>query len=541
MADKFNPADKRHETRYPILSEHSCEVQIQRRGKDSDEALEGELIDLSQGGAKLLVSTCLQFSEVIRLIVRIPTLALEIDVTADVRWTRPEGNTSWLVGCSFNPGISEELLHKLAVHSLVERRRSPRYAVTAQVIMSRQSSDQRHTVRLKDISTGGFCLTCEQPVPLGSKVLIELPTRHGVEMEITANVRWHMSADDVHLIGCAFNSSKDYQALRDSIRDDSEQLTPDSPRPFLTWTLAACGMLMICVLSVMGYFREKSSLRPTASHNADSVAVGTINTANTDDLVDESLDPWRAIDAFSLPVAEYTAPAPIPAEAFAPAAQADAIAADETEVPLPDIADLMNDVPSLDDTMTIHVSNSVNNTTSTMPTRQLGQGDQVAVPTATDEEAVADGVMSAASVNETDLDAAPATQEAAPSSTPEIEHSPPKRQAIPAQVAEGTRPVHEDLLQARRAFIRGDRDYRAGRYSDALSSFQEAVRHDADNPLYHYLLALVQYRSGQVADAQLTLDTAIALERQHPIANWGQTLMRYQGEARIWLERRRAK
>lgn len=91
------------------------------------------------------------------------------------------------------------------------------------------------------------------------------------------------------------------------------------------------------------------------------------------------------------------------------------------------------------------------------------------------------------------------------------------------------------------AFVQGQDYYRRRQFSHAVDAFLTAANNDPENPLYRYFLALSQFELGKNAEAQQSAEAAARLERLRPISNWGTTLQRYQGAARIWLENTRRK
>jgi hypothetical protein len=415
------------------------------------------LIDLSRGGAKLLVDACLQLSEAVQLRICILELSLEIDVTAQVCWTRPDDDGRWLVGFSFNPGISDEMLHQLAVHSIVERRRSPRHAVSAKASVTWQSQDQLAEVQLRDISAGGFCMTCEQNVPLGEKLLLRLPMPHGAEETITAQVRWQMTCGQRQLIGCALSSDKDYRRLREAVRHND--VKPGRPR---SWRHRCLGL-------------ARSRLRWLVAPLLGAIALAIV----------------LSLSGMSSSGGDVHETVPAPA------------ASPETrDLPTPDTAIVPQaDSPPEADPVS----------TETLLQQQRRRWRSLLGETTDDTGAIADGSDSSPSASDPPITG---PDDLAPSAT--------------------------NIRLAVDAFARGDRAYRGGRYEESMTAFQEAARHDANNPLYHYLLALAQYQLGQHEEAVRSAETGIALETARPLVNWDRSLARYQDEARGWLEAWRA-
>lgn len=132
--------------------------------------------------------------------------------------------------------------------------------------------------------------------------------------------------------------------------------------------------------------------------------------------------------------------------------------------------------------------------------------------------------------------AAPQSDEPAPPPAPSI--------ATPRIVVQDVTPTEaaraENNPHAIVAYNRGYDLYRKRQYALAAAAFQEAMREDAANPLYHYTLALAQYQMGQRDVALQSAKRALELERTRPIARWGNQMQSYQGAPRLWLEKLRS-
>jgi tetratricopeptide (TPR) repeat protein len=78
--------------------------------------------------------------------------------------------------------------------------------------------------------------------------------------------------------------------------------------------------------------------------------------------------------------------------------------------------------------------------------------------------------------------------------------------------------------------------YQLKQYDQAIELLHMAIRLDADNAEYHFVLAIIQYQRGRNDEAEQSVITAVALEEQQPVENWGDSMQRFQGAARVWLE-----
>ncbi len=94
-------------------------------------------------------------------------------------------------------------------------------------------------------------------------------------------------------------------------------------------------------------------------------------------------------------------------------------------------------------------------------------------------------------------------------------------------------------MKASKWFVRGVSQYYDQQYLAARASLKQAIEDDAEQPLYHYFMALAQFQLGQREEASENVRTAVALERTSPILNWGRMMERCQGPSRKWLEEQR--
>jgi tetratricopeptide (TPR) repeat protein len=61
--------------------------------------------------------------------------------------------------------------------------------------------------------------------------------------------------------------------------------------------------------------------------------------------------------------------------------------------------------------------------------------------------------------------------------------------------------------------------YKKGRYTHALSAFEQAVQRNAENAIYHYHLGLANLKAGEPARARAALQRALQLKSDFPGAN----------------------
>lgn len=198
-------------------------IQIQRQVTKESETVEGRLVDLSTGGAKIAVGRSLKFSEAIGLRIIVPEMDLQIDVDAQVCWMRSANGDQWVIGCSFTPKISEELVVQLARRGYVERRRDRRHEIALPASACWQLEKDRIPVEVRDCSTGGFCIATEKTGDIGKQILLTVTGQDEVRV-IAGRIQWQVKVHNKILIGCSFSLADDYAYLRKAVDRHKFQL-----------------------------------------------------------------------------------------------------------------------------------------------------------------------------------------------------------------------------------------------------------------------------------------------------------------------------
>ena len=188
-------------------------VLIERHQKQGANRVHGRLVDLSRGGVKIAVDCCIPFDETITLTADFPEIHVEFEVLADVLWSRQVDNNTWLIGCSFKPGLPNETVDKLANEGYLERRCSPRYPISCDGAMRWELSEESVPVRVADFSAEGFCIVSPKVAKAGERFQLELKGNDGDLVRIAARMCWHSSAEDGYLVGAEFLNRNDSHRL----------------------------------------------------------------------------------------------------------------------------------------------------------------------------------------------------------------------------------------------------------------------------------------------------------------------------------------
>jgi hypothetical protein len=234
------------EARYPLLEGRVIKATVERQGGLPPEEIDAELVDVSMGGVKLLVSKCPAMQEAVVLKMVAPEIELDLSVNAEVCWTRPAPGDAWYLGCTLNPKLPEQLLTDLAVKGYVQRRRDPRIPIDLPASMRSEGSLESVPVRLLDYSTGGLRLAAPHTAATGQRLLFRFGEGPNVSDLIVAKTMWQAQTSDGHQIGCTFVNRDGHRIFQDVVRAINEP-TVAKPVELLTrsrWPLLALAALV---------------------------------------------------------------------------------------------------------------------------------------------------------------------------------------------------------------------------------------------------------------------------------------------------------
>jgi hypothetical protein len=180
------------------------------------------LLDLSAGGAKMVLDEPLAFQQAVTLMMESQELHLHLAVTAQVCWIRPDGR-QWRLGCSFNPPLPQEDVERLLAEGILDRRHSQREPVEKPATAMWELNPQPTPVLISDLSRGGFCLRSALPAEPTSRLRLQVPGQNDEVLETTATVQWRLQVAEGYLLGCSLSHPKACALLRSA-------LWPEAPR-----------------------------------------------------------------------------------------------------------------------------------------------------------------------------------------------------------------------------------------------------------------------------------------------------------------------
>ena len=238
---------------------------IVRRGESDDTVFFAELLDFSRSGLKFRLPFSARFDEKLKIRLTCKNSDLEYSGIGRVRHIRNTDVNRWIVGCSIEPVLCDDLISFLASATQQERRKCPRLDVNAIGRLSRQGSIDETNAQVRNVSKGGFCLFVSEQHEAGSRVNLTLENKIGYEEKIAARVRWHRKHNDGFLLGLCYADNEAYDKLIDCL--DLPHDTNNSIIGSMSWKLVAAAMVAM-LLPSLSYLLLGASLDPgTATKN----------------------------------------------------------------------------------------------------------------------------------------------------------------------------------------------------------------------------------------------------------------------------------
>ncbi len=240
------------DARFPLLEGRTIRVTVERQGSLPPEEIDAELVDVSLGGMKLLVSKSPAMQEAVVLKMVAPEIELDLSVDAQVCWTRPAPGGASYLGCTLNPKLPEQLLADLAVKGYVQRRRDPRMPIDLPASMRSEGSSESVPIRLLDHSTGGIRLAAPHTTSTGQRLLLRFGEGPNASDLIVAKTMWQAQTSDGHQIGCTFVNRDGHRIFQDIVRAISE---PTGAEPVELLTRSRWSLLTLATLVGILIFR----------------------------------------------------------------------------------------------------------------------------------------------------------------------------------------------------------------------------------------------------------------------------------------------
>jgi hypothetical protein len=173
--------------------------------------LSGRLVDVSEQGVRLLLKQPLPPETVVHIEASFEGGDVALDVIATVRWSHQDKLDGWLVGCNVLPSVPEDAFDYLAENGNSNRRLTIRNQGQVELVGYWDLDDACSKIILQDYSHGGFRVLTSHPGKPGQRLHVSLGGL--LTQLIVAEVRWRMTIESGHLIGCQFLNHRDHDRL----------------------------------------------------------------------------------------------------------------------------------------------------------------------------------------------------------------------------------------------------------------------------------------------------------------------------------------
>lgn len=227
--------------RFPVAKAHAVVVHVWSEDTRDSQTVAGTLLDLSPGGAKVLLATPFRFQQAVMLRLECPELSLYLCLAARVCWIRPTGE-QWQLGCSFDPPLPDEDLQRLLSEGVLDRRRCQRKRINHGATASWELNSKPTEVTIVDLSGGGFCLHSPLPAEPAGRLKLQVIGRNDQRIDATATVQWRMQTEEGYLLGCSVPHAETNNLLQTALADESILAAQHQPSrmPWYLLVAAAC-------------------------------------------------------------------------------------------------------------------------------------------------------------------------------------------------------------------------------------------------------------------------------------------------------------
>lgn len=206
------PTDRRRPC-YALVNVELVQAAILPVDPQSLGSIAAELREISQIGAKLLISGPPELRYECRISLTSHRLKPALLLPAEIHWARPNPAGDWLLGCHFKAPLDDVLFQRWIDSGVLNRRKSVRERSRIYVGVQLQSGTPRLPAIVSDFSEGGLCLITSE-APKNTREICVFGSLHGEEVRIQLKVRWNLSVGPKQMVGCEFARGSDYQILR---------------------------------------------------------------------------------------------------------------------------------------------------------------------------------------------------------------------------------------------------------------------------------------------------------------------------------------
>ena len=234
--------------RYGVCEAGSVQARVERAAGLTPLWADATLLDISQYGAKLLASCCLQIHELITLQIEVPEAERVFSLPAIVRWRQPAGTAAWRLGCVFTGALPQGVLNELALLGYIDRRQDRRQEVDIAARARWELAEEDFPIRIVSVSAGGLRICCEEQGKIGERLLLQLKEDEAEPLFVHSRAVWEREEDGQRVIGCRLASREDYELLCSVLRLAAADgpADADSPR-----SRSILGLAVLIAISVI--------------------------------------------------------------------------------------------------------------------------------------------------------------------------------------------------------------------------------------------------------------------------------------------------
>jgi cytoskeletal protein RodZ len=332
------PEFHRIEPRYRLNDGVDVRVLVQPQG--SPEPVDAQLVDMSNSGLQLRLSTSLKFDE--SMAVHILAGDLQFDLAATVKWLREADENSWFLGCHIKPELSEDALDRLATMGLLDRRESLRKEVELISSICGELESTKTPAVIRNLSEDGFGLSTQISRVVGQRVRVTAVNGVGESLEITARVIWQIKTQGGFFCGCAFLARESHTQLNDLLNNEhtGRRRRGRSTRRTSMWVALAALVVFVFPSLIVLLINENAATSPSVVASRETSAgnaaaeLSTKSSTDREGSKDTSLKPTLPVNVTPAPATVNAPPEspepPVVVEESTASATSDQDRADDT-------------------------------------------------------------------------------------------------------------------------------------------------------------------------------------------------------------------
>ncbi len=205
--------------RFRFRSPEKFTVTVILTNGDEQTNVPGKLLDISCGGAKILIDRPAIVKDSIRVQMSCEEFDISAEWAAEVCWLSPPRSDGWVIGCSFEPRIPEDLLETLFDTGELERRQHQRQEVSLRMTLRWEACSEQGVAWILNVSEGGFCMLTNLAGSPPQRVSLATEGDEDLDLNIVARSKWQVQTEEGFCVGCEFVSNQTFKSLQQLIGD----------------------------------------------------------------------------------------------------------------------------------------------------------------------------------------------------------------------------------------------------------------------------------------------------------------------------------